>query len=110
PAPGQRRTVPNECANALWALSNCEQLAVLLHTNAHAESIQMRVNHLTLHEGMDPGDPQKLLDAAVTSSGDPAGLARALIDALRRCGSGLDKSRLEQINRACQAEGIVLGK
>lgn len=110
PAPGQRRAVPNECANALWALSNCEQLAVLLHTNAHAESVRMRVNHLTLHEGMDPGDPQKLLEAAITSSGDPAKLVSALIDALCRCGSGLDKSRREQINRACQADGIVLGK
>lgn len=110
PGPGQARTVPDECATALWALRDTSQLAVLVHPNLHARAIGERIPHLSLHEGMQPDGPKGLLEAALDASGDAVRLSLSLIDALRACGSGIDSVQREQLKDACQPEGIELGR
>lgn len=105
-----RRGYPEECFRALRKLRNRDEIAVLVRDNAHAVGVRRSVGFLGLHEGADPKTPRKLLDAAITATGDPQALAATMVDALKACGTGIDAVRVKQLKEICTPEEIKLGK
>lgn len=86
--------------------------ALLVAENAHARGLVERLGGQTakLYEGADVKEPRRWLERALEAEGDPARLARLLVELLDAWGSGVAKSHVTELAAVCTSDGINPGK
>jgi superfamily I DNA/RNA helicase len=82
-------------------------VAILTRNNAHAVGVRTALKgRVQFFEGADPGGAYKALDELEPLVGNPVGLARAVIEVVNRCSTGITTTTRASLLRAFRKEGI----
>jgi hypothetical protein len=112
PAPTTKGHCPDLIAQLSRLVLCGDRRAVLVCDGTHGRGLTERLasSGFLLFEGADVTSPRHWLEQALSLEGQPHALARLLAEVMRDWGTGVPKSKVDEISHVCTADGINLGK